>query len=128
MLNLNKFNRKLTDIIAYVLCLGDEEKEVVLKGMRHLEKEIGCVSFEEWSNQLVWVRLRKEKKGCFASVGRRPFYIGPLPLNFQSPECLKHDGTVHHELLHVLGLYHEQSRPDRDQYVDIIWDNVKPGR
>ncbi len=29
-----------------------------------------------------------------------------------------------HEFLHVLGAMHEQSRLDRDQYVQIHWDNI----
>ena len=36
-------------------------------------------------------------------------------------------GNLIHELGHTLGFFHEHSRPDRDNYVKIAFDLVRPG-
>ena len=36
-------------------------------------------------------------------------------------------GTILHEMGHVIGLWHEQSRPDRASYVDVTYANVVKG-
>ena len=33
-----------------------------------------------------------------------------------------------HLIGHVLGFFHEQSRPDREDYVKIIYENIKPDK
>jgi hypothetical protein len=32
-----------------------------------------------------------------------------------------------HELMHRVGFHHEHTRPDRDTYIDVLWDKISDG-
>lgn len=45
-----------------------------------------------------------------------------------APTCLqKGRGIVLHELMHVLGFWHEHTRADRDRYIRVNWNEILPG-
>ena len=59
--------------------------------------------------------------GCSSMVGRRG---GPQNINVATGCSV---GNVIHEIGHAVGLWHEQSREDRDQFVTIQWQNISQG-
>lgn len=71
-----------------------------------------------------WVSIVSGYSGCWSSVGR---VGGKQEVNLQRPGCVTKIGTVIHELLHALGFHHEQNRWERDSYVKIMWENIRPG-
>ncbi|XP_057310169.1 zinc metalloproteinase nas-14-like [Hydractinia symbiolongicarpus] len=52
-------------------------------------------------------------KLCWSYIGYTKF---TQDLSLQAPSCV-HKGINVHDLLHALGIFHEQSRADRDKYV-----------
>jgi len=67
--------------------------------------------------------------GCSASVGymknQQPIMTLQKNEGPQKNGCF-YSGTIQHELLHVTGFFHEQSRPDRDTFLEIHLENVEP--
>ena len=45
-------------------------------------------------------------------------------MSLSSGTCVNFE-TVVHELGHVVGFWHEQSRPDRDEHVTIHYENIR---
>ena len=93
----------------------------------------GCIDFyddtttEAYDSKYILIRNTNEQgehdPGCWSSLG----YTNPA--TYQSLNlghgCV-HTSTIQHEFMHALGFLHEQSRPDRDQHIDILWHNIIP--
>ncbi|XP_011344122.1 tolloid-like protein 2 isoform X3 [Ooceraea biroi] len=69
-------------------------------------------------------RRRHYRKRCCSFVGKRG--NGPQAISI-GKNCDKF-GIVVHELGHVVGFWHEHTRPDRDRHVQIIRDNIMSGQ
>jgi hypothetical protein len=60
----------------------------------------------------------EDQGGCFSAVGRR----GGKQVISLGPSCTA--GNAIHEIGHTVGLWHEQSRKDRDDHVIVHLENV----
>lgn len=88
------------------------------------EKTSGCITFKPKSaNDSNWIQI-KSLEGCWSYVGkwRVP---GPQEISLQKNWCTW-KGTIVHELTHAIGFWHEQNRPDRDGYIKVNYENIRP--
>lgn len=91
-----------------------------------------CIKFIPWNGKdkdylLIWPI--KYPQGCWSYVGKigGPQLIGLQPPDHRGPNCLGDEGRAIHEIMHALGIFHEQSRADRDRFIKIHWKNILPG-
>jgi hypothetical protein len=96
-----------------------DDRAKIDKAMRYLEGGTGSVMFVPRVTQSHYITVVRRDGGCYKFGGTG----GVVIVNLASG-CMS-DGTIQHELIHALGLGHEQTRPDRDQYVTILWDNIE---
>jgi len=83
------------------------------------------------STTSVTIRYRTNQKhyveiipssGCWSYVGKQ----GGKQNMGLTTWCSK--GNVIHEFLHAFGVYHEQSRKDRDNHITVNYSNIKSGK
>jgi len=62
------------------------------------------------------------KGGGLSSVGRSPESGKQYQEVLLDLDCLSR--CLKHEMGHVMGLWHEHSRPDRDKYIEVHFENI----
>jgi hypothetical protein len=78
------------------------------------------IRFVPYVSQTDAIVFEKKDGVCKSYVG----YIGGLQKIYLSDKCGATE--VAHEIMHSLGFVHEQNRSDRDQFIQVFWDNIDP--
>ncbi len=94
---------------------------LIENAMKELADRSKVIKFVRRTSEADYIMI-VEGPGCWSLLGKQG---GQQPLNLQANGCV-YRGTVQHEFLHALGFYHEQSRPDRDSFIKINYENIDP--
>ncbi|XP_060600907.1 protein SpAN-like [Ruditapes philippinarum] len=101
----------------------DERQELAIRRAIPLWEQYSCLNFYE--NKQVYNRI-VFKLGyhnlCASEVGMKQ---GPQIISL-GEKCFEPE-IILHEIGHALGFYHEHNRWDRDNYIEIHYENIEPG-
>uniref|UniRef100_A0AAF5D0R9 Metalloendopeptidase n=1 Tax=Strongyloides stercoralis TaxID=6248 RepID=A0AAF5D0R9_STRER len=118
--------------IPYVLdnTLNTIEKQHIQNALKQIE--IGtCIKFnnipinKKPSNSYILYKKTPSASFCGLSYVGRVSPFNPIYLSFSSI-CKNLVGIIIHETMHTLGIAHQHSRIDRDQFIKINWENINP--
>ncbi|BHF76114.1 Bone morphoproteintic protein 1 [Sparganum proliferum] len=103
--------------------LSNSARTVIIKAIRTWES-LTCLRFvNRQAQHKSYIIFSVEDCGCCSYVGRQSD-SRPQTVSI-GPGC-EVEGIALHEIGHALGFWHEQSRPDRDNYVQIFTQNIQP--
>lgn len=110
-------------VVPYTIRRGNftaQDIAVIKSGLKDIENAANIKFVPAWngSNHIEVYR----GQGCSSAVGM----TGGKQYLSLGYGCVT-KGIAIHEFMHALGFYHEQSRADRDQYVNIHWSNIQNG-
>lgn len=107
-------------IVPYEIDPSLPNQARVVNAIAQVEATTAGVDLVPRSGQTNYIRF-VPSDGCASYIGQ----IGGMQPIMLADGC--GTGAATHEIAHALGMFHEQSRCDRDTYVEILWANILPG-
>jgi hypothetical protein len=103
--------------IPYLIAPDLPDPDRIMRAITLLNEKTS-VKFVPFNGQADAIVFQRGDEHCYSYLGR---VGGQQPIMLSDP-CRTQE--ILHELLHALGLIHEHSRMDRDNYVDVVWENI----
>jgi hypothetical protein len=107
--------------VAYVIDADVPNPSRITDALNHIQSQARGVYFVPRTSQANWIIFRRETDPKFCGQSPVGRITGGQVVTI-GDTC--DSSTATHEVLHSLGFWHEQSRCDRDSYVEIVWANV----
>ncbi|XP_042233861.1 low choriolytic enzyme-like [Homarus americanus] len=101
-------------------------KKGIFQGIRMLH-ESTCVRFVS-VNKRNQNHVKMQVANVYNTIHgyhNKPGYVSKV--NLRVPGCAEKPAHVTHELMHVLGFFHEHQRMDRDEHIVVRYENMKKG-
>ncbi|NOT09731.1 MAG: hypothetical protein HOP28_16175 [Gemmatimonadales bacterium] len=120
-------------LIAYAISPSIQTQQRILDAIASIQASVGGVLFipaeqAPGIDRMFFVpESDPERCGHTNGIGRTAGGFVPTYVHVSDrSDC--NAGTVMHEIGHALGFWHEQSRCDRDNYVQILTDSIESGK
>ena len=120
-----RWKSRVGDVVQIPYRINDayfnaQQKTEISNYIKTLSVANKVVNLVERTTQTNFIDIVNKSGSCSSQIGETGFI---QEMNLNPNGCIS-ESTVHHEFLHAMGLWHEQSRTDRDQYVTIDLTNV----
>ncbi|XP_063611128.1 astacin-like metalloprotease toxin 2 [Penaeus indicus] len=109
-------------LIPYVVWGDKRTKRIVNETLTILQRST-CLAFKTRTDETRYLVIKEGHGGCWTSSVGYPPRDKKVIINL-GVGC-RFQGKIMHEILHAAGFLHEHTRPDRGNYIQVKWENIR---